>query len=958
MALGNKLKIAVLGLVATAPVLWVLWFKWNADGPGSEGGGIEGKIDAPMAASTSAPEAALQERRDMRATISGVVRDVGERPVAGAMVCAVATSSLLNAADARRPTCSTSGPDGSYRISDLRGVRQRVSAGAAGYLPVDHVYMRDGVRRRTVDLRPGGEATKIDLTLLRGGVEVRGVVRDLAGAPIADAWVASGGPASGTGIGWGRSDADGQYALWVRPGMVTVTAQANGHTPGSATGPSAGHSFAVHLAPESVLVGQVVSAADLAPIEGARVRANAGGEASVTDANGRYRIDALAPGVYLPRVESDDGFGMASEQVRLGLGETSAPLTIAVAPAVFVEGHIVHPGGEPCDDGSVTLRELASGREVRDTTEPSGLVHVSGLLPGSYTVAVTCKGTIADGRRPLVIVGDRAITDARWEVADGRAITGVVTDASEAPVIGATLVARAIDGAGEAATTVSNEAGRFQLRGLPAGEYEVMVAEHPQYTTPDVPVRVRVGDADIADLRVALAATGEALGTLRDPEGRAIAGAEVTLSTGTGSQRTVTGADGGFMFASAAVGRSSWRVGLDGAPLRLRSAPTTMVRAGGSTRVELVSAAVTREITGVLRDADGGALAGALVHAAPEGVVASEGVPAWSVGPRLQVTDAAGGFTLRGLAAAAYTVTAWPVGGGELRRARVKPGGAPALTLAPLGRVTGKVSLHGGGAPRSFTLEVVERTTGRRRSDDFIATAGAWGFGGLPAGSYEVRVKAREGEQVVAFELAAGADRADLRLELVGAATLRGVVLDLDGVPVPGLEVASRSVREVQSDTRFITDAEGRFELARMPVGPAALTVGATSGPPGRFGPVWIAVDVAHDTATIDLPTIRVARRRLAPGESRGDLGFTIVGARAGADPMLADLKVATLRHDGPAASAGLRVFDEVVAVDGHDVRGAHRSLYATLTEVPPGTSVRLGLARGVDVAVVATVLR
>ncbi len=945
--------------VMATPVFAVMWFKWNSDGPGSDGGGEDRgvMIQAPMGAPLQPPQAPPQQRRNHRATISGAVRSAAGEPVAGAMVCAVADSTLVSANDIRRPRCTTSGPEGRYRLEDLFGVRQRVSAGASGYLPADHVHMQAGIRRRAVDLRPGGEAQDIDLALVPGGVEIHGVVQDLRGEPVADAWVASGGPASGTGTGWGRSGVDGKYTLWVRPGSVTVAVQAAGHVPGSATGPSEGYTFAVYLAPEAVLRGKVFHADDREPIDGARVRANPGGEAVLTDEAGQFHFDGLPSGIYKPQVETDTGFGMAGEQVALGLGETSWPLMLAVKPAVFVEGRIVHEDGAVCDDGSVTLRELASGREAYDTTEPGGMVHVRGLLPGTYTVSVTCRGAIAADRYPLVIVHDKEVREQVWQVARGRSIAGVLVDAGGEPVVGATLVAQAANGKPSPPAAVSDPEGHFLLRGLLPGTYEVSAVAHAQRTMPDAPVPVQVGDADVSGLRVTLAATGEVRGTLRDLKGSPIVGAELSLRTTRGAQQVITGDDGGFRFAHAAAGSSALGVSVAGAPLPVRAHPQVLVQIGATTMVELVTSAPMGTITGLLRDEKGAPAVGALVEARPEGETSDGGLPGlWRVGSeRPQFTDAAGHFALAGLGATTYTVAAHRIGGGEARRERVKPGEALALALVPGGRVTGTVALHGGGAPESFVIDLVETHTGQRRSDEFIGTAGAWGFGGLSHGNYEVRVKAREGAHTETLAFESGDERSGVRIELVGATTLRGAVLDLEGAPVPGLEVASSSVKGAESDTRYITDATGHFELARVPVGTVSVTIGTPNGQPSPFGSVRISVDVQPDQRVIDLPPIRVAKRRIAVGGARGDLGFTIVPGKAGADPMLADLKVETVRFGGPAAVGGLKLHDEIVAVDGQDVRGVNRSLYATMIEVPAGTTVRLGLARGVTVDVVAS---
>jgi hypothetical protein len=948
-----------IGMVVMAmPIGAVMWFKWNSDGPGSNGGGedLGVKIEAPMAAPRQPPARAVDQRRGSRAAISGAVRDADGAAIVGAMVCAAADSTLLSASDTRWPSCSLSGADGEYRIEDLFGVRHRVSAAAAGHVPADHVHLQAGVHRRAVDLRAGGEATDIDVTLARGGVEIRGVVQTLRGVPIADAWISSGGAERGAAIGWARSGADGQYALWVPPGTVTVAAHAAGHIVGRATGPSEGHVFSVYLAPESVLRGKVVRADNREPIEGAWVRAEAGGEAVLTDPAGHFHFDGLPPGIYEPRVATEDGLGMAGEQVALGLGETSWPLMIAVKPAVFVEGHIVYPDGEVCDDGALILRETENGREARDTTEPGGLVHVRGLLPGTYSVRITCKGAIAADRYPPVVVGDRELRGQTWQVTRGRSIAGVLLDTNGGPIAGATVAARAVDGTDSPPAVLSDAEGRFLLRGLLAGSYQVGPIAHPQRTMPDVPMPVIVGEADILGLRIVLAATGELRGKLSDPNGLPIAGAELSLRTARGSLQVITGNDGGFYCASAAADSSGVSVSLGGAPLPLKAHPRVVVRPGTSTTITLVSATSPGTITGALRDETGAAMAGALVEARPEGQTPDSGLPGlWRAGgERPEFTDSAGRFTLTGLGAGTYTVAAHRLGGGEARREQVKPGQALELALVPGGRVTGTVALHGGGTPAAFRIDLVETRTGQRRSDTFIGTAGAWGFGGLSHGIYEVRVKAREGAHSELLEFAAGDERSGVRLELVGATMVRGRVVDLEGAPVSGLEVATDSVRGDESDSQSITDDAGRFELPRLPVGMVSITVGPATGQASPFGAVRIAVDVAPDQRVIELAAIRVARRRIAVGGARGDLGFTIVPGKAGADPLLAALKVETVRYGGPAASGGLRLLDEIVAVDGQDVRGMNRSLYATMTEVPAGTVLKLGLARGVTVQIVA----
>lgn len=942
--------IIVSGMLGLSTLVGMtMYLKWDADGPGTHGGGEDHnrKVGAPMAAPGEQPALPDAQRRTARATISGRVSDRDGAPVVGATVCAAASSALLSESDTRWPRCADTGADGRYLLADLFGVQHRVSASAAGHLPADHVYMQGGARRRSVELRPGGAAQDVDVKLVRGGVEIHGLVMDLRGLPIADARVAGGGADSNRAIVWGRTGSDGRYALWVRPGTVTVWAHAPGTTIASITGPSEGRTFPLYLAPASTLRGRVIGG-DGSPVEGVWVRASATGGATRTDAAGHFTLDALAPGVYTPWAESDGWFGMAAEQVKLGLGETSRLVVIAGRPAVFLEGRIVHGGG-PCEDGTLSLREAASGREIHDDTAIDGMVHVRGLLPGTYAVGVTCRGAIEEDRHPPLVVGKKDVLDRTWEVRDGRTIAGRVLDAGGDPVAGVTLAARPIDGSASLSAAVSDAEGRFMLRGLVAGPLQVVPVLHGRRTMPDAPVAVTLGTSDLADLRVVLVATGEVRGTLLDPRRRPIVGAELTLRTAWGEQRTSSGDDGGFHFTRAAAGRSAIGASLGGVSLRLRAQPQVQVRVGVTTSVALVSVAPTREISGVVIDAAGRPLAGVLVEAQAEDAAVTPGAG------RPRLTDGAGRFTLDGLAGKAYTITAQPLGGGEVRREHVEPGAAPVLTLAPGASVRGSVLAPGGGAPDSFTVEVIDQRSGVRRAETFIATAGAWGFDGLAAGGHEVRVRGREGTGVQTLTLAAGETRDEVRVALVGAATMRGTVVDLAGTPVPALEVGLSSAKGVVWDMRAVTDAAGRFELTRVSTGPVFVTVGPPGGQTSPFGPSRVAIDVPIDQPIVELPAIRVARRRIADGQARGDLGFTIVASAAGDDPLQADLTVLTVRHNGAAAAAGLQPRDEIVAVDGQDVRGPNRSLYATLTVVPVGTTVRLGLARGVTLALTAS---
>lgn len=204
----------------------------------------------------------------------------------------------------------------------------------------------------------------------------------------------------------------------------------------------------------------------------------------------------------------------------------------------------------------------------------------------------------------------------------------------------------------------------------------------------------------------------------------------------------------------------------------------------------------------------------------------------------------------------------------------------------------------------------------------------------------------------------AGEDTAGIAVELAPKVTVRGRVVDLEGKPVPGLEVTigARGTWSTtdDEDRRNVTDEEGRYEVLNAPTGAVVVSVLPRGWDKGEFEWVKMPAVLTADAAVVELAPIRVVRRRVQAGEGTGDLGYSLKEPEPDDDPMTRRLVVAFVRPQGPAAVAGLQVGDEIVSVDGQDVTGPNAYLYWNLLQVPEGTVVTLGLARGVQVQVTA----
>lgn len=919
---------------------------------------------------------ALDLRRAARAAISGRVRDPQGRAIAGASVCAGAFGPGISSAERDDRRCVVSEADGAYRIDDLLPVPHLVDASAPTFIPAPHRRGAGPLASPAVRLLPGKEARDVDITLRPGGVALTGVVRDLSGGELEGALVSA-------RYAHARSALDGTFTLWVAPGLVYLDAVADGYAPGRAQGIAPGHAFDVYLTPESVLVGRVVRADDGAPLAGAEVRTAAAGGwrqdgPAITDERGEFRLAGLQPGAYKAEAVHDEAYGVAAEQVVLGLGETSAPLEIRAHPAFLVEGTVQVAGAGACEGGSVRLHQ--PGRPERDAAiEPDGSARARGLLPGTYEVRVACNNHVSRPRYDPLEIVDHAVRGVRWEVDPGQAIRGVVLTARNAPVPDLPIAAQPLVDDGAPPTTAppvsrdgaTDSDGRFELVGLLPGRYRLESWSQDRPRPEPLDVVLRPGQ-DLDGVRLTLPATGELRGTVKDSDGRPVKDAMIALRGDTWSLPHTRSLDDGT-YRLPGVPPGTYRVRAGRGSQELRAPGTTddddqgaeaTVTADDVTRVDLVVESQTEQITGRVVDGDGGPLADAFIEATRESDSAAATAGAalrfsrWSSffsgGQEPSLTDQDGRFTVSRLSPGNYTLVAHRRGGGEGTREHVATGADVELRIADASALVGAVGLAGGGAPERFTVTIRDRTTGFVATDQFFRTGGTFRLPEVPRGDYDVTVEAAEGSSTARASVPEGG-RGEVRLELAPRVAVRGRVVDLEtGAPVPGMRVAFLLAGAVDVDRPGpdgLTDAEGRFEVDEVPVGDLQASITPRGLADGAYGWSFVPTRVPAGAPVVDLPALRIVRQRTTSEQSAGDLGYRLRDAEPDGAPRLL---VGVVRPGGPAARAGLQVGDEVVSVDGHDVTGASVYLYHELTNVAAGATVRLGLARGATLELTA----
>lgn len=286
-------------------------------------------------------------------------------------------------------------------------------------------------------------------------------------------------------------------------------------------------------------------------------------------------------------------------------------LLMTLEKGMTLVGTVVDDMGAPVTRFRITaLRRLSeedwgldwNGRVTRSVRDEGGRFELEGLAPGRYDLSVESS---AHPMKTLRGIGVPTAAEVRFVLARGASLSGIVLDASGAPVSGAEVqasVTRSIERKGEVSLTTLNlepqrtgSDGAFRLEGIAAGTVELSAVHTKRGASP--PVRLKVG---AGDERAGLALTLVPYGTLEvdlDPSLGALAGRTVTLVGEADEwQRGTTDHEGKVTFSALRPGVYS--VGLEefeepsaipDAPAEAgrRPAAAATVRAGRTTHVTL-----------------------------------------------------------------------------------------------------------------------------------------------------------------------------------------------------------------------------------------------------------------------------------------------------------------------------------------------------------------------------------
>jgi protocatechuate 3,4-dioxygenase beta subunit len=937
--------MAVGAAVVAAIVTWAIWPRTAAPRPVSAG-----HVEV-SAAGVATVERALAPPS---AALAGMVLDEGGAPIAGASACARWDG---DPAAHHPPACARTAGDGRFAIAPLAAGAWLVSASAPGHLPA--AWRGAASEHSAVRLGDGERRDDVVITLGAGAVEVRGVVLDIAGGPIAEAMVEVGAALTPGPPVITRTADDGSFVAWLAEGPAELDVHADGYVPSTARLSAPTTRVVMLLEPEAVLEGLVVEVETSRPVADARVSLHPLERGPwtpdvLTDAAGRFRAVGLLPGRYQPSAIARGMRGGLADSVLLEPG-VSAPVRIEVTSAAVVTGRIqLDDGGvvRPCPAEECEVTLMVGDEQAREgaTTAANGEVTILAVAPGTYKVDVWARGYL-DAAPQTLVVGDADVSGLTWTLARGASITGTVRGPDGAPVAGA-RVGGWSDVRDEGGWAITDARGGFEISGLPDGIDLTLEASAPGFVDGRGKARATMAPAAAAAIELRLAPAAVLEIAVVDARGAPVPDVSLMVWRGESGSQRITNDLGRVVERSLAPGPMRVEV-----PDERIEPVVAEVHGGQVTTVRLVVAARVGVLAGQVVDERGEPIDDALVRAAREG----DGDGAWatrghgaSASPPV-MTDEDGRFRLTGLSAGPFTVRAFRRGGGEVLQHDVAAGATLRLVIAPTGTLAGIVS-RPGGPPPAFTVEIQDPSTAYLRRQAYSSAGGEFALVGVPAGTYEVTVTAGDARVEQTVVLAAGQHRDDLRVALPRPLTLRGTLVALaDGRPLAGVRVAagiglSALLRGAATgDGQGVSDGTGRFVIRG--VNPTSQTAIVTSRGAGLGMVIVPVVAAPGGPAELDVGTIHV------PGdgtgvEHPGELGFDL--ELPDAPPLTGPFVVDEIEPDGPAAAAGLKVGDELLSVSGADVTGARGYLVLSLLRVAPGTSVRLGLRGGRQVTIVA----
>ncbi|WNG42539.1 PDZ domain-containing protein [Archangium violaceum] len=832
----------------------------------------------------------------------------------------------------RRAGEGTTAEDGTLRLPAAPGL-YLLTARAEGLAPA----------RREVP-RPTGESETVVELSLPAGVPLRGrtVAEGREGDPVPLAEVtlrpytesrpSARAHALPEEVAVATSDERGRFGFTgLAPGRYELVAEAPGFSPRTlrfVSVPASGE-LVVGLWSASTLEGFVLgSNGQPAPDAEVRVLGGPSSFRTTTGAGGGFSLE-VPGGTYWVIAHKGQQVGRAPGLIVVAPGETVRDLTVRLGASGHLSGTVTHGAdARPGENALLAVSPAGTGGELgRVRTDAAGHYALE-LPPGDYDVTVSAPGHTGTSREGLVVEADRhTVADFRLE--GTASVEGTVSDARGGLLAGVAVRAGLMQGAsGEEHFTRTDAAGAFVLEGLPVGTVLVRARQDSSAVWASRTVQLSTGGRTRVDFT--LSETGRVMGRVTQSSGAPLPEPALVRAMAKQGQGGVldmgltdTDAEGHYQLELPA-GVYQLTAVLPGASYVFFNVddPAVTVEAGATVTLDL-TLLDERGLRGLVLEPSGAPSPHAVVVATQGGdfpfsiTQQANGEGHFSFPPHGQPTT----LTLQAYNTGRLSEPTPVTNGSSEQRLQLRP----AATLR--GRV---VAARNGPPPSGFSLRLLnadgsvpEWARDAQRTfpgNEFLMTD-------APAWPLRVSVRTTDGRTGETQVTLSPGQRADVEVLLTGgASSISGRTVWSDsGEPAQGVGVSLDHPPSTRADT--YTGPDGRFRLDEVTPGSHTVQLLATGGTP-EARPVTVATSEA-----VDLGDIRVTPRKA----DKGSVGAGFSEARG-------QVSFAWLTPEGPAARAGVRVGDLLLAVDGLVVR--NRLEADSRTKGPPGSPVQVTVRR------------
>lgn len=897
-----------------------------AGGAPGAGGGTAGDPSGPGSRAQLAAPVWFAQRGVSERRIAGVVT-AGGTPLAGAVVrlgsvtSGVAQPGPGNDRSGDELASKVTGADGRFDFGTVPAALYVVSAEAEAKTPASTTISAADPRFKT-------EHIALELGPCKS--RLYGHVVDASGGGVAKARLRV------AGIAGTESNAAGEYTLCVPWGDSQVRVDADGYggidRPFHLVG-EAKHDF--ELVPEAVLAGTVVDErgaavpfAQVIAVPQAIEQPHFLGDGHTTaDAQGKFRIENLAPGRFMLAASTPDHGAASAKPAVAAPGAANAEITLVLAKRATIRGKVVM-AGKPVEGARMSI---AGPDLVKRSafSQADGSFVLEGVPFGTQQLDA---GTYeVEKPQSVDVKGD--LDGVTVEVEEMAGLHGTITRKGN-PVPDA-VVQTSI---GPSAR--SDKDGKYEIDGLPVGAIQVSVQGTGAIAAfaPFQKVTTVAGRSTQYD--VELTGAAEVRGTVVDTAGNPVPNVYVFLNEPKLGDlgESMTDANGAFRCTSM-LGGGSYRVAVTPSPgarvpFKLApGSPTEIAVADGDTILNNITLSIVHErvsIAGRVIDEGGNPVAD--VHV--EAIGSRGGAFPGAMLPSIRA-DAQGNFEIGNLAKGVYLLHARAGDGSEAEVHDIATGTRDVVVkLVRPGAIEGTLA----GFSREPRVRARSMTGAMNLQNEAVVDGSTFSITGLAPGKYIVEAQIHEESAGQTVDIKPGAI-ARVKLESKGRGTVEGTLVDFTTrQPLPGFScVAALSVGGAAGNFQpgaatpaNTTDAKGMFKIP-APIGKArVMCFPSDSSYSVAGGDVEVA---ATGSARIDLKAVKAE-----PPPS--DPGFRIRG-------LILPLVIALVDPAGPAKAAGLAPGDKVVTIDGVSTAGLLPSGAMMLAfNKRPGSTLTLGIER------------